>query len=187
VADDWPTTVALLQEQIRRGEAACLYSVPPGSPMAHWLIDYLEVGETSTWDWPVFGWAVREQTFRHHDAGWMVHLVSLPVVIRAMLPEWQARWQRSLAHWSGEISFLVGEDSFTMRIDGTDLPLLDPPVSSAPSLVVTPQAFIQAIFGYRPVARLIRSDGPPLASDLVTVLSILFPTGKTWIAPSDWF
>jgi predicted N-acetyltransferase YhbS len=187
VVDDWPATVALLQEQTRRAEAPCLYSVPPGSSVARWLIDHLEVGETNTWDWPVFGWAVREQTFRHRDAGWMARLVSLPAVLRAILPEWQARWQRSLAHWSGEISFVVGEDSFTMRLDGPDLSLLDAPGSSAPPLVVAPQAFIQAIFGYHPIASLIRSNGPPLASDLVTVLSILFPLGEIWIAPSDWF
>jgi predicted N-acetyltransferase YhbS len=187
VVDDWPATVALLQEQTRRAEAPCLYSVPPGSSVARWLVDHLEAGETSAWDWPVFGWAVREQTFRHRDAGWMACLVSLPAVLRAMLPEWQARWQRSLAHWSGEISFLVGEDSFTMRLDGPDLSLLDAPGSSAPPLVVTPQAFIQAIFGYRPIVSLIQPGEPPLSSDLVTVLSILFPLGEIWIAPSDWF
>jgi predicted N-acetyltransferase YhbS len=187
VADDWPATVALLQEQIRRGEAACLYSVPPGSHVARWLVDHLEVVETSTWDWPVFGWAVREQTFQHRDAGWMARLVSLPAVLRAMLLEWQARWQRSLAHWSGDISLLVGEETFTLRLDGANLNLLDTPLPAVSALTLTPQAFVQAILGYWPLASLIQPTLQPLSHDLARVLSILFPAGGTWIAPSDWF
>jgi hypothetical protein len=54
-------------------------------------------------------------------------------------------------------------------------------------LALTPQAFIQALFGYRPLASLIQQDKPPLSGDLATVLSILFPTGEAWRAPSDWF
>jgi len=33
----------------------------------------------------------------------------------------------------------------------------------------------------------IQPGEPPLSSDLAAVLSILFPAGETWIAPSDWF
>jgi hypothetical protein len=187
VADDWPAVVALLQEQIRRGEAACLYSVPPGSPVARWLVDHLELVETTTWNWPVFGWAVREQTFQHRDAGWMARLVSLPAVTQAMLPEWQARWQHSLASWSGDITLIVGQEAFTLRLAGNELGLLHPPLPSAQALALTPQAFVQAIFGYRSIASLIQSDESPLSSDLATVLSILFPAGKTWIAPPIGF
>ncbi|MDQ2906166.1 MAG: GNAT family N-acetyltransferase [Chloroflexota bacterium] len=193
--DDWPAAVALLQQHIRlvagrEGQAtseAFLYSMPPMSPIAHWLAEHLEVMNISTWDMPTFGWAVREQTFRHRNAGWMARLVSLPALTRAMLPEWQARWQRSLAHWSGDVSLVVGDEAFTLRIAGTHLYLLDAPDPTAQALLLTPQAFIQAIFGYAPIAGVLQQREPPLSNDLATVLTILFPSEQTWIPASDWF
>ncbi|MEO6889517.1 MAG: GNAT family N-acetyltransferase, partial [Ktedonobacteraceae bacterium] len=130
--DDWPATVALLQHHVRLvgsqgAPEAFLYSVPPTSPVAHWLVENLEVVDISTWDMPTFGWAVREQTSRHRNAGWMARLVSLPALTRAMLLEWQVCWQRSLAHWSGDVSLVVGDEAFTLRIAGTHLYLLDAP------------------------------------------------------------
>lgn len=188
VAYDWPATLALLQHHARLPEREhFLYSVPSTSPVADFLAENLEVVDISTWDSPTFGWAVHEQTFRHRSAGWMARLVNLPALTRAMLPEWQARWQRSLAHWSGDISLLVGDEMFTLRIAGTNLQLLDAPGTAANPLLLTPQAFIQAVFGYRSIVRVLRQSGHPLSSDLATVLTILFPVGQTWIPTSDWF
>lgn len=190
--DDWFAAVALLQYQARQMESqadpeAILYSVPPTSLLARWLVEQLEVTDISTWDAPVFGWAVREQTFRHRNAGWMARLVSLPALTRAMLPEWQARWQRSLAHWSGDISLLVGNEAFTFRIAGRGLQLLDTPGTTEYTFSLTTQAFLQAVFGYRPIAEMIKPDEYALPEDLATVLTILFPTGQPWIPTSDWF
>ena len=117
----------------------------------------------------------------------MARLVSLPALTRAMLPEWQTRWQHSLAHWSGDLSLMVGEERFTLRLNGTDLSLLDAPDSSVDVLTLTPQAFVQSIFGYLPITRGIQQRERPLPDDLATVLKILFPTGQTWIPASDWF
>jgi hypothetical protein len=166
---------------------AVLYSVPPMSPVAQWMREYLEVTDIATWDAPVFGWAVREQTFRHRNAGWMVRLVCLPALTRAMVPEWRARWQRSLARWSGDVSLMVGHETFTLRITGRDLQLLDQPDSTGNMLRLTPQAFAQVVFGYCPIARVIQTQEGYLSSDLEVVLTILFPTGLTWIPTSDWF
>lgn len=193
--NDWPATAALLQHHVRlvkerEGQGtpeAYLYSVPPLSPVLQWMADNLEVVDISTWDWPTFGWAVHEQTFRHRHAGWMARLVSVPALTRAMLPEWQARWERSLAHWSGDVSLLVGDEAFTLCITGSDLQLLDEPGTSVDALSLTPQAFIQALFGYRPIARVVQQREQSLPDDLLTVLSILFPAGHTWIPTSDWF
>ncbi|HLZ56927.1 MAG TPA: GNAT family N-acetyltransferase, partial [Ktedonosporobacter sp.] len=195
VGDDWSAAVALLQHHVRLVEGeistttseAFLYSIPPMSPLAGSLVENLEVADISTWDMPVVGWAVREQTFRHRHAGWMARLVSLPALIRAMQPEWQARWQCSLAYWSGEISLVVGGKAFTFRLDGQDLQVLDAPGSNAYTLALTPQAFTQAVFGYCPIARVIQQRETLLPSDLAAVLTILFPTGQTWIPASDWF
>lgn len=193
--DDWPAAVALLQYhvQIAKGREsqtspeAFLYSVPPTSPVAQWVVEQLEVVDISTWDAPIFGWAVHEQTFRHRNAGWMARLVSLPALIQAMLPEWQARWQRSLAHWSGNVSLAVGDEPFTIRIDDTNLQLLNAPTHTANALSMTPQAFTQVMFGYCPIVRVLEQHGHTLPNDLETVLTILFPTGQTWIPASDWF
>ena len=195
VVDDWDATVALLQyhaRRVRREDAqdasgGMLYSVPPTSPVAQWMVEQLEVADISNWDAPVFGRAVREQTFRHRNAGWMARLVSLPALTRAMLPEWQARWQHSLAHWSGDVTMVVGDEAFTLRITGMRLDLLDASATNENTFVLTPQAFVQVVFGYRPIARLLQQQGYPLSIEMETVLSILFPTGQTWIPASDWF
>ncbi len=104
-----------------------------------------------------------------------------------MLPEWQERWHRSLAHWSGDLSLQVGDEAFTLRIAGTNLQLLDSPIISSDTLKLTPQAFTQAVFEYRPIARVMQQSQETLPDDLLTVLNILFPTGNAWIPPSDWF
>jgi len=193
--DDWPATVALLQYHVRLVEGeighkaleALLYSVPPTSPVAHWMVENLEVVDISTGDMPVFGWAVREQTFRHRNAGWMARLVNLPALTRAMLPEWRARWQRSLADFSGDVSLMVGDEAFTLRIAGTDLQLLAAPSITANALLLTPQAFIQVVCGACPIGRVLQQREHVLPSDLATVLTILFPSGQAWIPTSDWF
>lgn len=192
---DWRAAVALLQHHVRQargqdGQAApetVLYSVPPTSPVTQWMVEHLEVVDISNWDNPILGWAVREETFRHRNAGWMARLVSLPALTRAMLPEWQARWQRSLAHWSGDISLLVGDEAFTLRISGTKLELLDALDITENTLSLTPQAFTQVVFGYCPIVRTLEQGQHSLPGELATVLTILFPTGQTWIPASDWF
>lgn len=195
VVDDWPATVALLQYHARMAESmvsptvpgAFLYNVPPMSPLTGLLLEHLEVGDLSTWDMPVLGWAVRKQTFCHRRAGWMARLVNLPALTRAMLPEWQARWRRSLAHWSGDVSLVVGDEAFTFRFAGTDLQLLETSDLCANTFSLTPQAFIQVVFGYRLITSVMQSNMQVVSDDLTTVLAILFPTGHTWIPTSDWF
>lgn len=117
----------------------------------------------------------------------MARLVNLSALTRAMLPEWQARWRRSLAHWSGDISLVVGDEAFTLRIAETDLQLLDAYGTCANAFSLTPQAFTQAVFGYCPIASVMQQREHPLPRELATVLTILFPTGQTWIPTSDWF
>ena len=192
VVDDWPAAVALLQHHARLMEhqdasKAVLYMVPPNSPVIYWMMDNMEVVNITTWDNPMLGWSVRQQTFHHRNAGWMAHLVNLSALTQAMLPEWQARWYHSLAHWSGDISIMVGSEAFTLRLGGRSLQLLNAPVASTNIFTLTPQAFVQAVFGYRSIAELVLTREQSLSSDLVTVLSILFPIGQTYIPAFDWF
>lgn len=188
VVDDWPAAVALLQYHTRMAESMVsptapepfLYSVPPLSPLADLLLKHLEVVDIATWDIPVLGWAVRKHTFGHRRAGWMARLVNLPALTRAMLPEWQARW-------SGDVSLLVGDEAFTFRFEGSDLQLLKASDTGANTFSLTPESFTQVVFGYCPITSAMQPNGPLVSDDLRTVLTILFPTGQTWIAPSDWF
>jgi hypothetical protein len=63
----------------------------------------------------------------------------------------------------------------------------DPLPKDVESLSLTPQTFVQALFGYVFVADVLQQDGQRLPGDLVTILTILFPAGQTWIPASDWF
>ncbi len=83
----------------------------------------------------------------------------------------------------------VGNEAFTLRIAGRNLQLLDASGTTANALLLTPQAFTQVVFGYAPIVRVLeqREHALPLPDDVATVLSILFPTGQTWIPTSDWF
>jgi hypothetical protein len=157
--------------------------------VAGWIAEHLEVVDISSWDSPTLGWAVYEQTFRHRSAEWMARLVNLPTLTRAMLPEWQARWHSSLAHWSGDVILVVGNEAFTFRIADRNLQLLNESNPTTNALLLTPQAFTQVVFGYAPIVRVLqqREHARPLPDDVATVLSILFPTGQTWIPASDWF
>ena len=195
VADDRDAAVALLHYHTRQRKrdnergvtGGVLYSVPPTSPVAQWLAEQLEVTDISNWDAPVFGWTVREQTFRHRNAAWMARLVNLPVLTRGMLPEWQRRWEVALAHWTGDVTLVVGNKAFTLCIAGTKLDLLDTADGNEKDFVLTPQAFVQVVFGYCPIVRALQKQGYALSGEMESVLSILFPTGKTWIPASDWF
>lgn len=194
--DDWSATVALLQEHARLledGEGqqappnALTYYMPLSSPVPQWLIDTLEVPEEiAARDTPQ-AWSVRDQTFHQRHAAWQGRLVSLPALTRAMLPEWQERWHRALAQWTGDVTFQVEQETFALRITDTNVRLLEGPGLGAYILKLTAQRFTQSIFGYRPIIDVAQPREEPLPDDLLSVLKILFPVGDTYIPRSDWF
>jgi predicted N-acetyltransferase YhbS len=190
--DNWSAATALLQYHARLLDSAdapafLRYRLPVTAPVLQWMIDYLEVPDTSQWRDPPEGWAVLSHVYHHRHTGWMARSAHIPTLIQAVLPEWQARWQRSLLRWSGDINLAIGEEEYTLRIADSNLQLVDQPGNSANTVRLSPQACTQSLFGYRPVARLVQHNAQPLAHDLLTVLNVLFPTGHTWIPASDWF
>lgn len=190
-ANTWDAALALLQHHARwldgpNAPAALRYRIPSGAAVLYELIDALQVPDTAHWRQPPEGWAIRSQTFHHHFAGWMTRLVSLPTLAQALLPEWQARWQHSLAHWSGSLAFMVGADTCTLHFDRTHLQLVASP-DSATMVRLSPQRFMQLVFGYRPVALTLQQGEQSPPDAVVTVLKVLFPYGHTWIPASDWF
>ena len=191
-ADNWSAALALLQHHAHLLEgpgapAILRYRLPPMALVLQWIIDHLEVPDTSHWKETAEGWAVLSQSYHHRNAAWMARLVHLPTLAQAILPEWQARWRRSLAHWSGKVPLVVGEEACTLRIDDTEIRLVDQPVTSADAVRLTPLAFTQIVFGYRPVAWALQQSEQPIESDLLSVLNVLFPFGNAWIPASDWF
>jgi hypothetical protein len=151
--DTWAAAVAWLQHHARlldgpNAPAALRYRIPPTAPVLYELIDALQVPDTSHWRHPPEEWAIRSQTYHHRFAAWMARLASLPTLAQALLPAWQARWRQSLAHWSGTITLMVGEDTCTLRFDSTQLQLSESS-ESAMRVRLSPQRFTQLVFGYR--------------------------------------
>lgn len=191
-ADNWPAALALLRHHALLldgpdASTSLRYRLPLTAPALQWMIEHLEVFETSNWDHPAEEGVVRSQSFHHRDAGWMARLVHLPTLAQALLPEWQARWRRSLSHWSGDVLMMIDEERCTLHVDGTELQLADQPIEAAETIQMTPQSFIQILFGYRPVAWAVRQHSQSIKGDLFSALNVLFPPGHTWIPSSDWF
>jgi predicted N-acetyltransferase YhbS len=190
-ADTWAAALALLQHHVRlldgaNAPTALRYRIPPTAPILYELIDALQVPDISHWQYPPEEWAIRSQTYHHRFVAWMARLVSLSALAQALLPAWQDRWRHSLAHWSGSIALLVGDDACTLHLDGTRLRLIDA-AENATRVRLSPQRFTQLVFGYRPVAFALRQESQSPPEAVVAVLNVLFPSGHTWIPASDWF
>ena len=191
-ADNWAATLALLQYHAQLVEdadapATLRYRLPPASPVLQWIIDHLEILDTSHWQHPADEWVVRSQTFHHRDNGWMGRLVDLSTLAQAMLPEWQARWRSSLSHWIGNVLLTVGYESCHLQIEGNELRLVKEAIGPVEAIQLAPEIFTQIVFGYRPIASAVHQHGKLINSELLAVLNVLFPVGHTWIPASDWF
>ncbi|MFL5629520.1 MAG: enhanced intracellular survival protein Eis [Ktedonobacteraceae bacterium] len=189
-ANDWDALLALLHyhAHLLDGENAprtMRYLLPLDAPMTQWMIDGLEVPDTSQWHSAAQEWGVRGLTYHHRFTGWMGRLINFPAVMAALLPELQARWRRSLAQWTGDIVLTVAREAYVLRIEGTDVHHEAHPAVTAHHLELTPQALIQCIFGYRPLSRL--ADISHFPNDARSALAILFPPGHTWLPGTDWF
>lgn len=187
-ADDWEAGLALLQYHAHlldgdNAPSALSYRLPADAPMTQWMIDSLEVPDA-----PQSSdneWSVREVIAHHRFAGWMARLVNCPALLEAILPELRIRWQRSLARWSGDIILNIDGVSCMLRLDGSAVQLVAATNGATYRVDLTAQAFVQLIFGYRPLIRL--TNVAHLPAGARSALSILFPTGHTWIPTTDWF
>lgn len=189
-ADNWDALLALLQHHAHLFDGDAIpktlrYFLPLNTPMVQWMVDRLEVPDTSQWTHPSLEWGVLTQSYHHRFTGWMACLASFPILMRSILPELQARWRRALAQWSGEIALTVNGETRVLNINGAEIQLMEHNSSTAYHLELTPQAMIQWVFGYRPLSQL--TSTAHLPSDASAALAILFPGGHTWIPMTDWF
>ncbi|GHO42367.1 GNAT family N-acetyltransferase [Ktedonospora formicarum] len=191
-ADTWAAQLALMQEHARLstgGEepATHTYHLPPTSTELYRAIDNLEVPDTSQWRHPAEEGGIRSSQYHHRFAGWMGRFVHLPTFFNALKPELQARWQRSLANWSGELHFVIGDESITLSIAGGELDISTNVSSETITFQCSPQNFIQLVFGYRPLSWVLAQHPQALPVAAQSALEILFPAGDPWISFSDWF
>ncbi len=188
-ADGWDAALALMQRHARLIEApALIYEIPPGSPLLYEIIDRLDAfQEFPQQHSPSETWAVRDQTYHRRFAGWMARVVDVQALAESMLPEWQARWRRSLARWSGAITISCDGERFTLGFSGDEIALRPNPLLTENEVMLTLQALAQLIFGYRPISWFMRQPDQHIPADLLPVLGILFPTGHAYIPRSDWF
>ncbi|GCE29019.1 hypothetical protein KDA_45030 [Dictyobacter alpinus] len=191
-ADNWPAQVALMQAHVQltngpEAPATHTYYLPPTSAELYRIIDHLEVPDTSNWENPAEEWGVRASQFHHRHAGWLARFTRLPLLFNAMLPELEARWQRSLAHWSGELQFIIENERVTLAINGATLELVETAGPTALTFQCSPQSFTQLIFGYRPASWLLAQQPQTLPAEALAILTQLFPTEHTWISFTDSF
>lgn len=190
VAENRDALLALLQHHAHlfdedAAPKALRYFLPLDAPMVQWMVDMLEVPDTSQWTHPSLEWGVLTQSYHHRFTGWMACLTSFPILMRSILPELQACWRRGLAQWSGEIALTVNGETRALNINGPEIQLKEHSSSTAYRLELTPQTMIQWVFGYRPLPQL--TSTTHLSSDASAALAILFPRGHTWIPMTDWF
>jgi hypothetical protein len=55
------------------------------------------------------------------------------------------------------------------------------------TVVLTPQGFVQLLFGFRPAHWIAYQPGVSVPAAILPTLDALFPTGHAWIAGSDAF
>lgn len=192
-ADSWPAALALLHYHARvldtlpEPAPELFWCVPPDSSTLYLLADHLSVPDTSDWDDPVHGWSVKSQTHHHPDAGWMARIASLPALAQAMLPEWQAHWQRSAARWSGALTLAVDGETCTLALEGSEVHVLEGPPAQARQVILSQRGLTQVLFGYRPLALVAAQPDNAIPADLLPVLDALFPPVRPYIAGSDAF
>ncbi|HEY4388332.1 MAG TPA: GNAT family N-acetyltransferase [Ktedonobacteraceae bacterium] len=192
LADDWQATLALLQYHANQfaendAPATLRYRLPNNHPITYQLIEHLQIPDTSHVGGPNTFGSVLSQSYHHRHTGWMARIIDLPAVVQGTLPEWQARWQRSLAHWSGVLRFVIDGEPFALTIDGTQISIGEPEEQRGHILHFSQQAFTQLLFGYRPITWFLQENETKVSPDALAALSILFPIDHTFITRSDDF
>jgi predicted N-acetyltransferase YhbS len=189
-ATDWPALHALLYYHATRFDehdapATLHYILSPDSLLAHWMIDHLEVPDTSQWHGATLEGAVHGRSYHHRHAAWMARIVHLPTLMAALLPELQERWRRTLASWHGELVFTIGDEAFALHIHDRTVQLVEVPGTTSAHVTLSSQQFVEVLFGYRPLSYFVHTRA--LEGEPGQALALLFPAGHTWIPASDWF
>jgi hypothetical protein len=121
---------------------------------------------------------------RPHE-GWMACAVDVQALARAVLPALQERWRRCHEAWVGALELAVDDQVLAFEVSAAGVRLMECRSVEARRIALSCPVFVQLLFGYRPVAWAAGQPDQRIPEDLVPILSVLFPSGRIWIAPSD--
>ena len=188
-ADDWPATLALLQQylklnvQVNNACSEVSWELPLNSPTFYALTDHLHA---------------MTRISHHPDADWMARIGDTSTLVEAMIPAWKTHWlnRPHALEWSGTLAISIDDTGyssmshFLLGLDATGVYLLDQMTSTthaAQSIRLSQQVFTQLLFGYRPVSWATRQEGQHIPENIQPILTALFPIGNAWIAGTDSF
>jgi GNAT superfamily N-acetyltransferase len=175
-ADDWPTTLALLQHHARQYDEDGVpvehvrWPLPPDSLMAALLADHFVVESSAT---------SRPWT------NWEACLVDPLALLQAMIPAWNERWRRHTLDWCGTLVLTIDGVTVPLRLSATGVVLGDGPYPTTHTLSLTGRGLLPLLFGFRSVAWVAIKEEQHVPSELMPILEILFPPVTPWIAPTD--
>jgi hypothetical protein len=132
---------------------------------------------------------VRSEMISFPNRGWMARPAHLPTLLLSLLPLWQEYWQQRpcTLNWTGTLALQVGDEMSFLEFGPTSVDFVSNPSSSPHHVALSEQAFIQLIFGFRPLALAMTQLGQQIPVELMPVLNVLFPLRQAWIAGSDFF
>ena len=175
-ADDWPAALALLQRQsallatLSEPPADICWMLPPDAPTLYAIADHLPV---------------RSVTRQRPHEGWMACAVDVVALARAVIPAVQERWRRCHEVWAGALELAVDDQVLTLEVSAAGVRLMACRSVEAQRIALSRTVLVQLLVGYRPVAWAAGQPDQRIPDDLVPILSLLFPPGRIWIAPSD--
>lgn len=189
-ADTWPAALALLQhhDRVVPGDANALpelwWRLPPDAHTVYLLAEHLPGDPGERREDRVY--PVRSVVTQYRYEGWMARPAHLPSLLHALLPLWTERWRRSDKPYKGEIELRIGDDTLPISFTHDGI-RARASLAVRTSVGLSPQAFTQILFGFRPVRWIASQPDQEVPRALWPALEVLFPPGTFWIAGSDAF
>lgn len=164
-ADDWCAALALLQHHagIAREATEIDWPLPPDSPTFYALADHLNLTSRS---------------YHHPNEGWMARPAHLPTLLDRIGPLLNER-RRASGGETFRLCVAGAEPSLAVRAEAN--------APDAPEVVLTPQALVHLLFGFRPARWVAGYPGVHIPAAILPTLDALFPPDCAWIAGSDAF
>jgi predicted N-acetyltransferase YhbS len=177
-ADTWPATLALLQYHSRQLDAE---AEPPSE--LWWPLPLTDL----TFHLLADHFPLRSEIDSYPDGGWMAQMVSLPLLVQALLPLWNERWQQRQQEWAEQFALTVSDYTIYLELLPGDIQVVESLTDSALQVSLSQQVFMQLFFGFRSITWAVLQPGQSIPGELIPVLNVLFPLGQTWIAGTDGF
>lgn len=149
-----------------------LWPLPPNSSTLYLLADNV---------------AVRSETHRVLNVGWMARPAHVPTLLHALIPLWQERMQRHTLAWSGILALEVDNTTCYLQGRSGTLRMRESPTAPVETVRLTSHVFLQLLFGYRPLMWAVHQPAQWIPASMLPLLAILFPQEPAWIAGSDSF